>query len=108
MPSHRAFSTNRLPVLRATGTVALQSSPVASTAICVHQRPFAVLVLKPLKDANEINATLRQNSIHHMSMHIGQTSIDAVVVECQLLMIQAEQMQNRRVEVRDRDFVFSN
>ena len=38
-------------------------------------------------------------------MHIGQTALDSVVVEGELLVIQAQQVQDRGVEVVDRDRV---
>ena len=38
-------------------------------------------------------------------MDIGEASIDAVVVEGQLLMVQPQQMKNRGVEIWDRDLI---
>ena len=40
-----------------------------------------------------------------MPMHVGQTALDSVVIEGELLAIQAQQVQNRGVEVVDRDRV---
>ena len=37
-----------------------------------------------------------------MPMHVGQTALDSVVIEGELLVIQAQQVQNRGVEVVDR------
>ena len=40
-----------------------------------------------------------------MPMHVGQTALDSVVIEGELLAIQAQQVQDRGVEVVDRDRV---
>jgi hypothetical protein len=36
---------------------------------------------------------------YHVSVHIGQTALDAVVIERQSLVVEAEQVQDGRVEV---------
>ena len=39
-------------------------------------------------------------------MHVSQTEIPARVAKCQPLVVQSQQVQHRRVEIRDHDFVF--
>ena len=42
----------------------------------------------------------------HMAMDVRQAAVDAVVVKRQLLVVDAEQVQDRRVEIGHGDFVF--
>ena len=42
---------------------------------------------------------LRQNSFNHVTVDVGQSALDAVVVECELFVIHAQQMQQCGVEV---------
>jgi hypothetical protein len=42
---------------------------------------------------------LSQDFTDHFSVHIGQPTVDAVVTECELFMIDAEQMQDRGMQV---------
>ncbi len=44
---------------------------------------------------------LRQNLVNHFALHVGQAFVLAVVQERQLRVVEAEQVQNRRVEVVD-------
>src|SRR4051794_39836462 len=48
---------------------------------------------------------LRQNLLHHFPMHIRQPEISAGVAICELLVIEAEQVKDRRVEVVDVDLL---
>ena len=44
----------------------------------------------------------RQHIPNDVAMHVGQAAFDAVVIKTQPLVIQAEQMQNRGVQIVDR------
>ena len=44
---------------------------------------------------------LRQHLPDHLAMHIGQAALGAVVVECELLVVQPQEVQHRGVEVVD-------
>ena len=48
---------------------------------------------------NQSALILRQNLLDDASMHIGQPAINAAMAKGELLMIDAEQMQNGRMEV---------
>ena len=50
--------------------------------------------------------TSGKNVRNDMPMHVGQPAVDAIVVKHQLLVVDAEQVQNRRVEIGNRNFVF--
>ena len=49
---------------------------------------------------------LRQNCLYHVSVNVGQTPLDAVVVEAQPLVVETENLQDRGVEVVDGRDVF--
>ena len=49
--------------------------------------------------------SLRKDAVDQFSMHVGQSALDAVVVIRQPFVFDAEQMQDRRVEVVPRDAV---
>ena len=49
-----------------------------------------------------------ENVLDDVTMHVGQSAVDTVVIERQLLVVDAEQVQDRGVEIRDGDFVFRN
>src|SRR6185295_490177 len=51
-------------------------------------------------------ALLNEQRFYNLTMHIGQTKIATLKSVSQLRVIQAEQMQNRRVQIVDVDFVF--
>ena len=44
-------------------------------------------------------ATLRHNGFYHTPGHIGQSEIAAAVSECEALVVNTQQVQDRRVEV---------
>jgi len=52
------------------------------------------------------NQVSRQNVFDDMSMYIGQAAFDAVVVEAQAFVVEAEQVEQRGVEVVDCRHVF--
>ena len=54
-----------------------------------------------MSDQNELCQQLR----HHIPMHVGQTEIAALEAVGQLGVVEAEQVQDRGVEVVDVDFV---
>src|SRR5687768_10881226 len=45
---------------------------------------------------------LNQHVLDHMPMHVRQSALDAVVIEAQPLVVEAEDVQDRRVQVVDR------
>ena len=47
----------------------------------------------------------RHRRLHHLTRHVGQALVAAGVAEGQLLVIEAQQVQDRRVEVVDDDRV---
>ena len=49
-----------------------------------------------------------KNSPHQLSMHIGQPVLASLVLEGQLLVVDAQQMENRRIEVMHMDRVLCN
>src|SRR5438067_171906 len=49
--------------------------------------------------------SLRKNRLDNFPVDVGQPPLDAVVVERQLLVVQPEQVQDRRVQVVDRRHV---
>src|SRR5207249_2598736 len=48
---------------------------------------------------------LRENLVNYFAVHIGEAAVGAVVVESQLRVLDAEQMENRGVEVVDRHWI---
>lgn len=52
-----------------------------------------------------LNFASGEDAVDQFSMHVGQSALDAVVVIRQAFVLDAEQMQNRRVEVMPRDTV---
>ena len=50
----------------------------------------------------------REDAVDDLPMHIGETAVDAVVVKGELLVIDAEQVQDRGVKVGNGDFVFGD
>src|SRR5438045_2990911 len=48
---------------------------------------------------------LRQNILHDMPLYIGQPKVTPLETIGQLFMIEAEQVQDRRLEIMDVDFV---
>ena len=49
--------------------------------------------------------SLSEDAVDQFSMHVGQPALDAVVVVRQPLVVDAEQMQNRRMKIMPRDAV---
>src|ERR1044072_8119776 len=49
--------------------------------------------------------SLCHDGLNHVSVNISEAAIDAIVVEGQLLVIEAKQVQDGRVEVGNGDFV---
>ena len=45
-----------------------------------------------------MNQVSNQNLLDHLAMHIGKAALDAVVIKAQALVVQAQQVQNGRVE----------
>src|SRR5689334_18730515 len=54
----------------------------------------------------EIVARSRQQLFHDLALHIRQTEVAALETVGELRVIEAEQVQQRRVQVVDVDFVF--
>ena len=48
---------------------------------------------------------LRQNCLHHIPGHIGQAKVPSGISEDQAFVIQAQQVENRRVQVMNMHFV---
>ena len=46
---------------------------------------------------------LAQDLVQDLAMHVGQTPLDAVVIEAQSLVIETEQMENRGMQVMPRN-----
>src|SRR5687767_11319053 len=47
----------------------------------------------------------RQHVLNHLPVYVGQAAVDAVVIEHQPRVVDAQQVQDRAVEVVDRDDV---
>ena len=47
-------------------------------------------------------------SLYHLTVYIGQTAVDPVVIESQFLVVEAQQMKDRCMKVRNRNFIFSS
>lgn len=45
------------------------------------------------------NRFLRQDFVNHVSFHIRQAAFNSVMHKCQSLVIESQQMQDRRVEI---------
>ena len=54
---------------------------------------------------NRVKNGLRQQLRHHVSMHVGQAEIAALEAVGQLGVVEAEQVQDRGVQVVGVDFV---
>ena len=52
-----------------------------------------------------IRQTSRQNCVHYATMHIGQTKIASGMAKRQLLVIQPQEVQQRRVEIMHVDAI---
>src|SRR5262245_44218098 len=61
------------------------------------------------RDSNEaLMKHLRDDFLHHSARDVGQAIVAACVTIGELLVVEAEQMQDRGVEVVDVDFVFGD
>src|SRR4051794_34637073 len=48
-----------------------------------------------------------EQAFDYMAVHVGQTAVNAIVIERELLVIQTQEVQERGVEVRNRHRVLS-
>src|SRR5262249_7972814 len=53
--------------------------------------------------ADDAREALGQESLHHVSVDVGETAVQAIVVIRKLRVVEAQQMQRRRVEIPNRD-----
>ena len=67
-------------------------------AVCPHES--SVLFLRSLMSL--MSLILHQNIPNHIAMHVGQASLDTVVIKGQPLVVEAKQVQYRGVEIIDR------
>ena len=59
-----------------------------------------------LREFDRLPPASDQNALYDLSMHIGQSSSNAIVVERQLFVIESEQVQRCRMQIVDSDWVF--
>src|SRR5262245_49483504 len=49
--------------------------------------------------ARSKNAALRQNLCDHLAMHVGEAPVNAVMADSQPLVVNPQQIENRRVQI---------
>src|SRR5688500_12366036 len=88
------------------------SGPAARSPTSTAWAKSALASMQPSKkwsgrDASSGHARpLRQHFLHDIPRHVRQAKIAALEAECQLEVIQAQEVQNRRVQVMHVDHVF--
>src|SRR5262249_6117572 len=55
--------------------------------------------------ATRLTCPSRQDALDHVAMHVGEAEVAPAVAERQLLVVDAHQVQDRRVQVMDVDAV---
>ena len=53
----------------------------------------------------DFSRTLRQDPLHHLAMHVGEAVVAALEAVGQLRVVEAEQVQDRRLQIVDVDSV---
>src|SRR6266478_2496097 len=82
-------------------TKSWSSSPLKNTGATEGRSAVAMMPKLTGVSSKMQGTTSRQHLLDHMPMHIGKPALDAVVVEAQAFMVQAQQVQDRRVQVVD-------
>ena len=65
------------------------------------QDPNCEVLLRDMNHACGLAQPLRNQLLHHLAMHIGQPEVAAGVAIGELLVIEAEQLQDRGVQIVD-------
>ena len=64
--------------------------------------------MRTLESKFPLHRPLRQNLLHHLAVHVGQAVVAALEAVGQPLVIEAEQVQDRGLQVVDVDLVLGD
>ena len=112
---HRSDSSGRIWWLKLTRSLAACACAVAWAGVWAAGRPTPANVstsaarAAPPQDFSDVTSmlgrTLRQQLRHDLAVHVGQAEVAALEAVGQLRVVEAEQVQDRRVQVVDVDLV---